>query len=150
MAWCLAAPSHHLTQCRLIILRFSDIHLRAISQEISCPLITKICSRVIDLTVLKSLRGQWVMVSVPFWSLSNKSKFALKPAWNFANLWGNTIYWPRYICITILPLTHFRVTRGGPALQRRRMMTSTTRASSREQPFMKSEHLSLVDQECFC
>ena len=39
MAWCLMAPSYYLDQCWPV--RFSDIHLRAISQGILQPSITK-------------------------------------------------------------------------------------------------------------
>ena len=43
MACCLTAPNHDLNQCWLIInLNSSHIHLRAISQEIPQPSITKI------------------------------------------------------------------------------------------------------------
>ena len=41
MACCLMAPSHYLNQCWLII-KSSDIHIRAISQEMPQPTITKI------------------------------------------------------------------------------------------------------------
>ena len=37
MACCLTAPSHYLNHCWLIIGRSSDIHLRALSQEIPQP-----------------------------------------------------------------------------------------------------------------
>ena len=42
MACCLMAPSHYLNQCWLIISEVCDNHLRAISQEIPRPSITKI------------------------------------------------------------------------------------------------------------
>ena len=45
MACCLTAPSHYLNQCWPIISevqRSSDIHIRAVSQEIPQPWITKI------------------------------------------------------------------------------------------------------------
>ena len=42
MACCLTAPSHYLTQCWLIISESSDHQLRAISQEMPQPSITKV------------------------------------------------------------------------------------------------------------
>ena len=42
VACCLTAPSHYLTQCWLMTVRFSGNHLRAISQEIHLPSINKI------------------------------------------------------------------------------------------------------------
>ena len=42
MACCLATPSHYLNQCWQIIREISDIHIRAISQEMPQPVITKI------------------------------------------------------------------------------------------------------------
>ena len=51
MACCLTAPSHYQASVDLSSLRSSDVHLRAISLEISQPSVTKI---------LKLARGQWV------------------------------------------------------------------------------------------
>ena len=62
MACCLAAPSHYLNQCWLII---SDIRLRAISQEIPEPSIAKISLKITSKKSkisLKSPWGQWVKV----------------------------------------------------------------------------------------
>ena len=42
MACCLTAPNHYLTKVDLSTLRSSDIHLRAISSEITKPSVTKI------------------------------------------------------------------------------------------------------------
>ena len=46
MACCLMAPSHYLTQCWLIIRKFSDHQLRAISQEMPQPSITKVSLKI--------------------------------------------------------------------------------------------------------
>ena len=46
MACCLTAPSHYLNQCWLIISESSDIHIRAISQEMLQPSITEICLKI--------------------------------------------------------------------------------------------------------
>ena len=53
MAWSLQAPSHYLNQCWLI----SDIHIRAISQEMPLPSITE---NYISKISFKFPRGQWV------------------------------------------------------------------------------------------
>ena len=60
MACCLTAPSHYLNQCWLIISKVywhSNIHIRAISQEMPQPSITKIHLKI---TNLKFPRGHWV------------------------------------------------------------------------------------------
>ena len=57
MACCLTAPRRYLNQCWL---RSCDIHLKAFSQKITQPSITKISLKIISKASLKSLRGQWV------------------------------------------------------------------------------------------
>ena len=46
MACCLTAPNHYLTNVDLSSVRLSDIHLRAISQEIPQPSITEIICKI--------------------------------------------------------------------------------------------------------
>ena len=48
MACCLTAPNHYLNQCWRIIseVQWRDIHIRAISQEMPQPSLTKICLKI--------------------------------------------------------------------------------------------------------
>ena len=57
MACCLTAPSHYLNQCWVIISTDQWLYLRATSQEIPQPSVTKISFNKIS---FKSPRGQWV------------------------------------------------------------------------------------------
>ena len=57
MACCLMAPSHCLNQCYLPSVMSNDIHLRAISQEIPQPSITKISFRITYLIFHLNLPG---------------------------------------------------------------------------------------------
>ena len=57
MACCLTAPSHYLNQCWLIISEVSDIHIRAISQEMPQPSITKICFKITCLKFYSNFPG---------------------------------------------------------------------------------------------
>ena len=57
MACCLAAPSHYLTQCWLIIRESSDHQLRAISQEIPQPSVTKVSLKISYLKLCLNLPG---------------------------------------------------------------------------------------------
>ena len=58
MACCLTAPRHYLNQCWLIItIRYSDVHPRAISLEISQPSVTKISLKIIFLRFYWNLPG---------------------------------------------------------------------------------------------
>ena len=47
MACCLMTPSHYVNQCWLNISKFSDIHLKAISQEIPQPSITEFNLKIV-------------------------------------------------------------------------------------------------------
>ena len=57
MACCLMAPSHYLTQCWLIINKSSDHQLKAISQEIPQPSITKVSLKITYITIHANLPG---------------------------------------------------------------------------------------------
>ena len=57
MACCLTAPSHYLTNVDLSSLRSSDVHLMAISFEISQPSVTKISLKIIFLRFHWNLPG---------------------------------------------------------------------------------------------
>ena len=63
MACCLTAWSQYQNQCLLIIssVRFSDIHLKAILQQIPRPSITKICLKMTCLKFHLNLPGAYVL-----------------------------------------------------------------------------------------
>ena len=57
MACCLTAPSHYLNQCWLIVMKSNDIHIKAISQEMLEPSITKICLKIKYLKFYENFPG---------------------------------------------------------------------------------------------
>ena len=57
MACCLMAPSHYLYQFNLTLVRFSDVHLVAISLEISQPSITKFKLKITYINFHSNLPG---------------------------------------------------------------------------------------------
>ena len=57
MSCCLTAPSHYLNKCWLSSLRSREVHLRAISLEISQPSVTKINLKIIFLRFYRNLPG---------------------------------------------------------------------------------------------
>ena len=57
MAFCLMAPSHYLNHVDLSSVRSSDIHLKAISQEIPKPPITKFNLKITCLKFYSSIPG---------------------------------------------------------------------------------------------
>ena len=67
MACCLMAPSHYLTQCWLIINEASDHQLKAISQEIPQPSITKVSLKITYITFHANLPGANELNHVSKW-----------------------------------------------------------------------------------